>query len=184
MSKIIAVMPVLLVLSVVFVSGCTTQQPPEDSEKPLIGGERDEHGCLGPAGYTWNEGVGACIRTWELDDNQTTAAGIAVERAGKVYATTVSEVIDEECEGCFTVKLQQGEFRDAVTVDVIDWTAASQTMTYHVCTEEEKAAEICTMEYVPVCGFMTDGSSETYGNKCGACAAGADYWELGECVSE
>ncbi len=28
----------------------------------------------------------------------------------------------------------------------------------------------CTLEYDPVCGFKTDGSSQTYANSCNACA--------------
>ncbi len=35
-----------------------------DAEKP-IGGERDEHGCLPTAGYTWCESKQKCLRTWE-----------------------------------------------------------------------------------------------------------------------
>ena len=31
----------------------------------LIGGDRDEHGCLPAAGYTWCEPKQKCLRTWE-----------------------------------------------------------------------------------------------------------------------
>lgn len=30
-----------------------------------IGGKRDEHGCLGPAGYSWCELKHKCLRVWE-----------------------------------------------------------------------------------------------------------------------
>lgn len=46
----------LLVLGIIFIVGC--------AEKP-IGGERDEHGCLSTAGYTWCESKQKCLRTWE-----------------------------------------------------------------------------------------------------------------------
>lgn len=31
----------------------------------IVGGDKDEHGCIGSAGYTWCEVKGACIRLWE-----------------------------------------------------------------------------------------------------------------------
>ncbi len=36
----------------------------EKSEK-LIGGDKDEHGCLLMAGYTWCEPKQKCLREWE-----------------------------------------------------------------------------------------------------------------------
>lgn len=36
------------------------------AEQRLIGGQRDAHGCLTPAGYTWCEKEKTCVRPWEL----------------------------------------------------------------------------------------------------------------------
>ena len=33
---------------------------------PSIGGDRDAHGCLVPAGYAWCEREHDCVRPWEL----------------------------------------------------------------------------------------------------------------------
>ncbi len=48
----------------------------------------------------------------------------------------------------------------------------------YTCTDEEKQAEICTLDWNPVCG--SDGV--TYGNGCGACSAKVDSWVSGECA--
>jgi hypothetical protein len=34
------------------------------SSNTMIGGQMDEHGCLGPAGYSWNESEQLCVREW------------------------------------------------------------------------------------------------------------------------
>jgi membrane-bound inhibitor of C-type lysozyme len=32
---------------------------------PIVGGDKDSHGCIGSAGYSWCEAKQACIRVWE-----------------------------------------------------------------------------------------------------------------------
>ncbi|MBW2986371.1 hypothetical protein KY333_03295 [Candidatus Woesearchaeota archaeon] len=85
---------------------------PELKPEQPIGGERNSHGCLGPAGYSWSETIQACIRTWELDETQTKAAKIAVEHNGPEYGLTVIEVMTARCPGCFTVKLSTAEHQE------------------------------------------------------------------------
>ncbi|VVB78140.1 Uncharacterised protein [uncultured archaeon] len=52
----------------------STNRPPMNFTKPrelnesdhkIIGGDKDPHGCLGPAGYSWNESEKNCVREWE-----------------------------------------------------------------------------------------------------------------------
>ena len=38
--------------------------PPLQQEQ-LVGADRDEHGCIGSAGYTWCEPKQKCLRQWE-----------------------------------------------------------------------------------------------------------------------
>ncbi|MDD5290775.1 MAG: hypothetical protein PHZ04_01535 [Patescibacteria group bacterium] len=40
--------------------------PPDgQNSEMIIGGDKDEHGCLGPAGYSWCEAKQKCLRVWE-----------------------------------------------------------------------------------------------------------------------
>jgi len=50
----------ILILALL-ISGCTEPA----NNKPLLGGDADEHGCIGSAGYTWCEEKQKCLRTWE-----------------------------------------------------------------------------------------------------------------------
>ena len=36
-----------------------------ETEKP-IGGDKDDHGCLVGAGYSWNDSRQQCVRSWEV----------------------------------------------------------------------------------------------------------------------
>ncbi|TFZ44299.1 hypothetical protein E5C33_15035 [Stenotrophomonas maltophilia] len=37
---------------------------------PIVGGDRDAHGCIGSAGYQWCEHSQRCERPWELAQAQ------------------------------------------------------------------------------------------------------------------
>lgn len=49
-------------------SGCAQQAVPTPPPMPVqrVGGDRDAHGCIGSAGYTWCARETACVRPWEL----------------------------------------------------------------------------------------------------------------------
>lgn len=36
-----------------------------DNSQNIVGGDRDEHGCIGSAGYSWCETKQKCLRVWE-----------------------------------------------------------------------------------------------------------------------
>ncbi|VWB38064.1 putative lipoprotein [Burkholderia lata] len=40
--------------------------PPAPAAPPMVGGDRDAHGCIGSAGYSWCEATQQCERPWEL----------------------------------------------------------------------------------------------------------------------
>jgi len=76
-----------------------------------IGGERDGFGCLISGGYSYDEEIGACIRTWTLEHiNLRKAAKIAVDYLGKEYSLTITSVNFGNCIGCFTVKLTNKDY--------------------------------------------------------------------------
>lgn len=94
--------------------------PNEDDQ--LIGGQRDEHGCLGPAGYSWSEEIGACIRQWEIDsDELILAAKTAVAQTSNEESLTVVSVEPLRCVGCYQVTLARNYETDEpnFTVDVV-----------------------------------------------------------------
>lgn len=61
MNKKILIIIILIALGVVvyMFAGRSSDNP------RLIGGDKDEYGCLIPGGYTWCEAKQKCLRTWE-----------------------------------------------------------------------------------------------------------------------
>ncbi len=168
-----------------------------DGDGGSIGGQEDSHGCLVGAGYSWNESIGACVREWELNSDARRAAEIAV--APLSYYVTITEVNKQDCEGCYAVKLQRNDNRQMTEVNLKNWVISSDTngssdggnvegkKTY--CTAGQRGSQICTMEYMPVCGWFDESiqcvkypCAQTYSNPCAACSeAKVAYWTAGEC---
>ncbi|WP_312708142.1 hypothetical protein [Stenotrophomonas sp.] len=67
----IALLPVLLMLAV---GGCAQPEtaPGHDAATvtPVVGADRDAHGCIGSAGYQWCARSERCERPWELAQAQ------------------------------------------------------------------------------------------------------------------
>ena len=47
-------------------AGNTAERSSTTEEMPMVGGDRDEHGCIGSAGYTWSALRGECIQVFEV----------------------------------------------------------------------------------------------------------------------
>lgn len=66
----------LFILVAAFLSACKQTKVKQQEEEPaeaMVGNDKDEHGCLASAGYTWSEVRKDCIRLFE--------SGIRVEAA-------------------------------------------------------------------------------------------------------
>ncbi len=103
-------------------------------EEDIIGKQRDEHGCLGPAGYSWDEEAGACLRTWEIkEDGYRRAIKIAVEHLGWEEDATVIEVQLLRCPGCFIVKLERNSTNERKSVNINNWEVEKVSLTPEEC---------------------------------------------------
>jgi hypothetical protein len=54
---------ILVGVGVVYITERTNA--PTNNNAPVVGGDRDAHGCIGSAGYSWCQVKSKCLRTWE-----------------------------------------------------------------------------------------------------------------------
>jgi len=62
---IIAIVVVVAGISFFSPQASDTQIIPENTNPQLVGGDKDAHGCIGSAGYSWCEVKSKCLRVWE-----------------------------------------------------------------------------------------------------------------------
>jgi len=110
-----------------------------------IGGQRDEHGCLGPAGYSWDSEIGACTRSWEINtSDMKTAAKIAI--APLSYPVTVLEVTPKWCVGCYAVKLQRNDNQNQFEVELENWTLTQSQKPMPALNDSLIKSQTCASE--------------------------------------
>jgi len=70
---------IAIVAAVALLAGCVQQQsaPTPTPGQQLVGGDRDVHGCIPSAGYSWCEAKQKCFRPWEENCTTTTASATA-----------------------------------------------------------------------------------------------------------
>lgn len=111
--------PTIIILIIVVIAAFLWLQG--RSYNPPIGGQRDAHGCLGPAGYAFDNEVGACIRAFEMTPDIKRAAGLAVKQVGQGYALTVVSFNSYEEVGAYDIVLERGLERTKETVYIRNW---------------------------------------------------------------
>lgn len=60
-------------------------QPATPSQPRMLGADRDPHGCIPSAGYSWCARERACVRPWELAKEKALDRGAA---AFEAYCTS------------------------------------------------------------------------------------------------
>jgi hypothetical protein len=65
LSEILAVVGVAVALA-----GCGHGSKPDAPAARPVGGDRDAHGCIPSAGYSWCAHENMCVRPWELAKQQ------------------------------------------------------------------------------------------------------------------
>lgn len=81
--------------------GVKTQPAIYSEDGQIVGGDRDEHGCIGSAGYGWCESKQKCLRIWEEDcpsnilevkdtENQEVAVAVSYPLPGDLVTSPLS----------------------------------------------------------------------------------------------
>lgn len=75
----------------------------EQSGEQLIGGDKDEYGCLIAAGYSWCEVKQKCLRSWEEECVKTISQDNSVDKKFESIADSVTFKVYENKELNYTV---------------------------------------------------------------------------------
>lgn len=64
--RTLTILALAVVLTGCFGAATTKESARAEDTVVMAGADRDAHGCIGSAGYTWCEVLGNCVRLWEV----------------------------------------------------------------------------------------------------------------------
>lgn len=184
---IISVIFLLLASFMIIGAGCNKNSDNKSNDtndsnngNEVIGGQRDEHGCLGPAGYSYNETVGACLREWEVEETHRSDVKTAVN-----YLKKVTSVI-----GLTVIEINSTENGKNITFDqesrkiIVYLNFGNVTNAKFYCSEDSRHATVCPSLIEPICGYDSSETklTEHFSNSCTACLnENLEFYTMGDC---
>lgn len=76
-----------ILFGMILLAGCgqqaQTQEQQGGGQGQMVGNDRDEHGCIPSAGYSWCEEKQKCYRPWE--ENCASSGGSAIETKAREF---------------------------------------------------------------------------------------------------
>lgn len=152
-----------------------------NSQSPIIGGDKDEQGCLTSAGYSWNKDLQICVREWELkSDEIRNAVKLAADSIENKDSLTLSMINQKDCIGCYDLI-----FTDKTNTPFLVLIVNGQVENFNgeYCSADLRNADYCITLYEPVCGHDYNGEELTFSNSCFACSSEQiEYYINGECL--
>ena len=94
----------LIVLLVLSLAGCSIKSTPTvnlstvtPTVQPVVGNEKDIHGCIGSAGYSWCDAKQKCLRAWEEPCNNVPQSETSQKWSG-TWTNSLGENGDDTLE--------------------------------------------------------------------------------------
>jgi hypothetical protein len=106
------------------------EEPTTPQQETMVGGDRDEHGCIGSAGYTWSALRGECIQVFEVG---TRLNPVDVEQEEAVISAFI---VSEEGDNSQVELFITGEDQNPILKKEADGTFKNGKYTYNAQTKE------------------------------------------------
>lgn len=151
----------------------------EPAEEEIVGGDRDEYGCIGSAGYTWCEVKEKCLRTWEEECEAKEHPSIAEEVDWRNYTNeklgygvsypgicTVSTDLGQSVD--FTGPLENNEWWPRITIahrdtDFYNPPAGTDVVEWVQKFPELKEGKEVSIDGLTTLHFVQERSPQAYG---------------------